>query len=343
VATAVAAARLAEARQRDRADQREHEAGGREPGHTRPRRVTQQQDADDRRRDGLDQDHRCRRHGDASAVQRRGVEHERDDARGDQRVRRGRSDQLVRREPGQNPGADGDRAVAKPGQRPERRRPGAARQPRRCHSGQRDRGQRRDQGEMEVGADRCGALAARRRAEQADSHHHRGHRQPLTGGQHGVHKPGREHCGHGQVGGDDDLDLEQGQPPERDELADEAEQVDGETGGEQPLPQHPDDQAGIDTAGPVEPAGHEAARRRPDGDRLHHRGEAVTQRGDQGRGQAHEHRTTLRRPSRPRSGKIRAAGARDEHQTMNPKDIPRGRGKSFAIMKGHPRAGVGLR
>jgi hypothetical protein len=61
-----------------------------------------------------------------------------------------------------------------------------------------------------------------------------------------VDQPGGDHGCHREVGGDDRLDGEQRKAPQRDELGDESDQVEGEAGDEAPLVQHPQHQAGVD-------------------------------------------------------------------------------------------------
>jgi len=86
-----------------------------------------------------------------------------------------------------------------------------------------DRG-RDDQGDLEGDAGVAGALGACGRAEQSHPGHHAEDREPLPQGQRGADDHRGETATTARFRGHHRLDREQGQPTQRDELGEEAEQ-----------------------------------------------------------------------------------------------------------------------
>jgi hypothetical protein len=248
-----------------------------------PGLVAEEDDADDGGRHRLGQHHRRGGHRHAAAFQRGGVEHERDDASRGDRVSGRVTGQLKRLEAGQDAGGDAEHAVAEPGHQAERGGPVGLVELGRGHAHHGQARDRHDERELEHRAHLRGALGARRGAEQAHAGHHPENGRPLPPGQIHADHPGGHHGRHRQVRRHEGLDREKREPVQRDELRHEPERVQAHAHHEPPLTQQPDDQARIDAPGRV--IGGLVAGR-PNGDRLHHGGDAVQQRRDDRRDEA---------------------------------------------------------
>ena len=151
-----------------------------------------------------------------------------------------------------------------------------------------------DQPELERRAHPRGALGARREAEQGDARDHARHRQPFPQRQAHFHQPRREHGSDGEVRRHDGLDGKKRQIAQSNELSDKSGQVDRDAGQEQALPEHANEQAGIDalTRLPRDLGGTTACC--PDGDRLHDGCDAVAECRYESGHQAPQHASTLR-------------------------------------------------
>ena len=184
--------------------------------------------ADDGGRHGLGQDHGRGGHGDAAALQRRRVHQERHDPGRGQRVRGRVAHQLrrARSRAGSGPRPPAPRSPS-PAMAPSagvRARPGsrAAAIPATATPATAT-----ISADLERRADRRRALGPGRGAEQAHPDDHPADRQPFPPGQPDLHQPRREHRGDRQVGRDHGLHGEQRQPPQRHQLGQEADHVDG--------------------------------------------------------------------------------------------------------------------
>jgi hypothetical protein len=227
--------RLAESCQHDGRGDGDEEAGPGDHGQARTGLIAEEDYADDGRRDRLGQHHGGGGDGHAAALQRGGVEHERDDAGRGNRVSGRVTGQFERREPGQHARRDAEHPVAETGDQAERGGPVGLVE---LGRGQADHGQapdRHDERQLEHRAHLRGAFRARRGAEQADAGYHADNRRPLPPGQGDPDQPGGHHRGHREVRRHERLDREERQPVQGDELGHETEHVQAHADHEPPL------------------------------------------------------------------------------------------------------------
>lgn len=242
--------------------------------------VAQRQDADGGREDCLADDEHGRRGRDAAALQRRGEEQHRPGPRDDGRVHGGLGEQVEQFEAGDNPPRDRHHTKAQPGDQAEQRCP----QPLGCQPcGQADGDERQrcdDEAPAEAAADRGGAFALRGQPEQPEADADSADRRPLAAAQPDAEESGG-YRGDGEAGGQRCLDDEEWKHLQCGQLEPESTQVKPDSSHEPPLPDHPDEQPGIDAL--------TTAGRRRGSHRLHHRRQAIGQSGSQGAQQSPPH------------------------------------------------------